>query len=281
LGRVLSFGLLLFVWTGLSPSVSAQSTAAANPQAAVQPSHDIRSIVSSRVLRIAISRFDIPPFHRHRANGTIVGKEAELAYRIAGALAVKAVFVDDATTFDEVVKLVADGRADIGINALSQTFGAVTSVRFSVPYITLRHALLYNRTTVAQEANGAPPEEILREFRGKIGIIAASPFVGFADQNFPWAPIVQYQTWDDAIQGLRSGDVDALYNNEFEVRRVLKDNPALHVRYGAAVMKDKWAFLAIAVCDSCAKLQEFINYYIAQTHTTFSIKELLSTSESD
>ena len=118
MGRVLSFGLLLFVWTGLSPSVSAQSTAAANPQAAVQPSHDIRSIVSSRVLRIAISRFDIPPFHRHRANGTIVGKEAELAYRIAGALAVKAVFVDDATTFDEVVKLVADGRADIGINAL-------------------------------------------------------------------------------------------------------------------------------------------------------------------
>jgi polar amino acid transport system substrate-binding protein len=281
LGRVQSLGVLLVAWAGLSSSVSAQLTVAVDPPAAVQASHDIRSIVSDRVLRVAISRFDIPPFHRHRANGTIVGREAELAYRIAGALGVKTVFVDDATTFDEVVKLVADGRADIGINALSQTFGAVTSVRFSVPYMTLRHALLYNRTMVAQEANGAPPEDILREFRGKIGIIAASPFVGFADQNFPWAPIVQYQKWDDATQGLRSGEVDALYNNEFEVRRVLKEDPALHVRYGAAVMKDKWAFLAIAVCDSCTKLQEFINYFIVQTRATLSIKELLSASESD
>jgi hypothetical protein len=72
-----------------------------------------------------------------------------------------------------------------------------------------------------------------------------------------------------SFEGLRKGEVDALYNNEFEVRRVLKENLALHVRYGAAVMKDKWAFLAIAVCDSCAKLQEFI------------IKELLSAARGD
>jgi polar amino acid transport system substrate-binding protein len=273
-----SFSLVLALCVGFAASPQAQSIQSTVPTITAQSSHDIRSIVSGGSLRVAISRFDIPPFHRHRANGTIVGKEAELAYQIGRALNVKVVFVDDATTFDEVVKLVADGRADIGLNALSQTYEAVTTVRFSAPYMTLRHALLYNRTMVAEEANGGPPEDVLREFRGRIGVIAASPFVLFADKNFSLATIVEYPSWNEAVDGLRNQDVDALYNNEFEVRRILKDNPAFHVRYGAAVMKDKLAFLAIAVCDSCAKLQEFINYFIAQNRATFSINELLSAS---
>jgi ABC-type amino acid transport substrate-binding protein len=263
---------------GFAASPQAQSIQSTAPTITPQSSHDIRSIVSGGSLRVAISRFDIPPFHRHRANGTIVGKEAELAYQIARALNVKVVFVDDAATFDEVVKFVADGRADIGLNALSQTYEAVTTVRFSAPYMTLRHALLYNRTMVAEEANGGPPEDVLREFRGRIGVIAASPFVLFADKNFSLATIVEYPSWNEAVDGLRNQDVDVLYNNEFEVRRILKDNPAFHVSYGAAVMKDKLAFLAIAVCDSCTKLQEFINYFIAQNRATFSINELLSAS---
>jgi polar amino acid transport system substrate-binding protein len=254
------------------------TASAANAQTlAPSESKDIRSIVASGVLRVGISRFDIPPFHRHRANGVIEGKEAELAYQIGHALNVKVKFVDEADTFDEVVGLVADGRADIAVNALSQNYAAVKSVRFSAPYLTLRHALLYDRLMVAREANGGPPEDVLREFPGKIGIIAASPFVRFADQNFPWAIVVEYKSWAEAVAGLRGHDVDALYNNEYEVRRVLKDDPSLQVEYGAAVMKDKQAFLAIAICDSCTKLQEFINYFIAQNRVTFSIDDLLST----
>lgn len=273
--------LLLLFCVGFPISLQAQSIQSTSPAVPLQSSHDIRSIVSSGTLRVAISRFDIPPFHRRRANGTIVGKEAELAHQIARALGVKVVFINDADTFDEVVKLVADGRADIGLNALSQTFEAVLKVRFSVPYLTLRHALLYNRTMAAQEANGAPPEDIMREFRGRIGIIAASPYVGFAERNFKWAAIEEYASWNEAVDAIRKQQVDALYNNEFEVRRILKDDPAFHVRYGAAVMKDKVAFLSIAICDSCIKLQEFINYFIAQNQATFSINELLSTSSAD
>jgi ABC-type amino acid transport substrate-binding protein len=237
---------------------------------------DIRTIVQSGTLRVAISRFDIPPFHRHRANGTIVGKEAELAYQIARALNIKVSFIDDANTFDEVIKLVAEGRADIGLNALPQNYGAAASVRFSAPYMKLRHALLYNRTAIAQVANGGPPEDVLREFRGRIGVIAASPFVAFADQNFALAAVIEYPDWKEAVDGLRNQEVDMLYNNEFDVRVILKGDPAFHVTYGSAVMTDRLAFLAIAICDSCAKLQEFINYFIAQNRIAFSVDEFLS-----
>jgi ABC-type amino acid transport substrate-binding protein len=275
--RIVAIVLLLFPCL-LSASNALAQTAAASPTAiGAGGVRDISSIVADGVLRVAISRFDIPPFHRRRANGTIEGKEAELAYQIGKALSVKVTFVDDAATFDEVIQLVADGRADIGLNELPQNYAAAKSVRFSAPYMTLRHALLYDRTMVAREANGGPPEDVLREFPGKIGIVAASPFVSFADQNFPWALITEYHSWDDAILGLRNHEVDALYNNEFEIRRALQDNPALHVPYGAAVMKDKLAFLTIAICDSCGRLQEFINYFIAQNRVAFSIDALLST----
>jgi len=246
-----------------------------------QIAHDLRTIVQSGTLRVAISRFDIPPFHRHRANGTVVGKEVELAYQIGRALSVKVAFVDEAETFVDVIKLVAEGQADIGLNALPQNYAAAASVRFSAPYMTLRHALLYNRTTIAEEANGGPPQDVLREFRGRIGVIAASPFVAFADQNFALATIIEFRSWKEALNALRNQEVDMLYNNEFEVRRVLKDDPAFHVTHGAAVMTDRLAFLAIAICDSCAKLQEFINYFLAQNRVTFPIDALLATSAND
>lgn len=246
-----------------------------------QASADLRTIVQRGTLRVAISRFDIPPFHRHRANGIIVGKEAELAYQIARALNVRVAFVDEANTFEEVIKLVAEGQADIGLNALPQNYRSAASVRFSAPYMKLRHALLYNRTTIAQEASGSPPEEVLREFRGRIGVIAASPFVGFADQNFALAAIIEHPGWKEAVEGLRNQEVDMLYNNEFDVRRILKDDPAFQVSYGAAVMTDRTAFLAIAICNSCAKLQEFINFFIVQNRIAFSVDEFLSNPAND
>ncbi len=253
----------------------------ADAQTGTNRFHDIESIVASGVLRVGISRFDIPPFHRRRPNGLIEGKETELVHQIARALSVKVVFVDDADTFDEVIALVASDRADIALSALTQNFAAAKSVRFSAPYMTLRHALLYDRTMVAHEANGGAPEDVLREFRGRIGVIAASPFVAFSDRNFPWAVVTEYPTWEAAVIGLRGQDVDALYSNEYDVRRVLKDAPGLHVRYGAAAMNDKQAFLAVAICDFCTKLQEFINFYFAQNAVKFSIGELLSITYKD
>ena len=53
------------------------------------PTNDLQSIVASGTLRDGMSRFDIPPFHRRRANGQIEGNDAELACQIDRALAAK------------------------------------------------------------------------------------------------------------------------------------------------------------------------------------------------
>ena len=94
-------------------------------------------------------------------------------------------FIEDADSFDAVIDLIASGKADIGISKLSQTYARLRRVRFSIPYITLRHAMLFNRAEIAREANGQSPAAILQKFHGRIGLTAKNAHVEFATANFP------------------------------------------------------------------------------------------------
>ena len=141
--------------------------------------------------------------------------------------------------------------------------------------MTLRHALLFNRVAIARAAVGRPPAAVLQKYRGRLGVIAGSAYVDFAYRNFPDATVVEAKNWDAALENLLSGQVNAVYRDEFEIRRVLKNKPALNVQLGSAVIVDQNALLSIAICDTCSKLQEFINYHIGMTRGAFTLKGLL------
>jgi ABC-type amino acid transport substrate-binding protein len=251
------------------------------PASAQQPlrpevARDLQSIVDAKVLRVAVTRFDLPSFHVRGPDGALLGPEIEMAEQIGRALGVSVDFVDDAESFDAVVNYVAAGRADIGVSKLSQTYNRLKRVRFSEPYVTLRHALLFNRVAIAREAGGRPPAAVLQKYKGRLGVITGSAYVDFAHRNFPDATVVEAKNWDAAIASLLSGQVNALYRDEFEIRRVLKHKPALNVQLGSAVIVDQNALLSIAICDTCSKLQEFINYHIGMTRGAFTLKGLLN-----
>jgi ABC-type amino acid transport substrate-binding protein len=240
--------------------------------------HDLQTIVDAKVLRVALTRFDLPSFHVRGPDGTLLGPEIEMVQQIGRALDVRVAFLDQAESFDGVVDFVAVGRADIGVSKLSQTYYRLKRVRFSQPYVTLRHALLFNRATIARAAAGRPPAAVLQKFKGRIGVIGGSAYVDFASRNFPEATVWEAKNWKDAIASLLSDRVDAVYRDEFEIRRVLKNRPALNVRLGAAAIIDQKAFLSVAICDTCGKLQEFINYHIVTTRGAFTLKQLLDSN---
>jgi polar amino acid transport system substrate-binding protein len=242
---------------------------------------DLQSIIDANRLRVAVTRFNLPSFHTHRSDGTLVGAEIEMAQQIGRALGVAVEFIEDADSFDAVVDLVAAARADIGISKLSQTYRRLHRVRFSEPYVTLRHALLFNRAAIARETNGRPPAAVLRRYNGRIGVIAASAYVEFAKSNFPEAIVVEERTWDDAVASLLAGQVEAIYRDEFEIRRIVKISPALNVQFGTAAIIDQNALLSIAICDTCSKLQELINYHLAQTKNNITLKTLLDTAKGE
>jgi len=98
-----------------------------------------------------------------------------MAQQIGRALGVKVEFLDSAQSFDAVVDFVADGHAEIGVSKLSQTYNRLKRVRFSDPYVTLRHALLFNRLVIARAAAGRSPAAALQQYRGQFGVIAGTP----------------------------------------------------------------------------------------------------------
>lgn len=243
-------------------------------------SRDLSTIVDSGTLRVAMTRFDLPAFH-WRGDAALAGPEVVLAQAIGRALGVEVVFVDDAPSFNGVVDAIVQGRADIGISKLSQTYTRLIRVRFSEPYITLRHALLFERAAVAARSEGRPPEEALRNFNGRIGVIRGSSYVDFGRRNFPAAEVVELADWNAATEALLAGKVDAIYRDEFEIRRVLKNRPALNVRLGTAVVTDQKDYLSVAICDSCAKLQQFINHHLNRTQGVFTMQGLLASDLRD
>ncbi len=251
-------------------------------EAATQPapSRDLKAIVDRGVLQVALTRFDLPAFH-WRDGASFAGPEIELARQLARALGVAVKFVDDPPSFDAVIDAVASGRADIGISKLSQTYYRLMRVRFSEPYIALRHALLYERAAVAARSKDRSPEEVLRHFRGRIGAIRGSAYVDFGRRNFGDAEIVEVADWAAAVEELVSRRVDAIYRDEFEIRRVLKNRPALNVHFGAAIISDQKALLSVAICETCGRLQEFVNYHLVQTQGTFTLQGLLASERRD
>jgi polar amino acid transport system substrate-binding protein len=237
---------------------------------------DSQTIIARGIIRVAITKFDLPGFHWREADGQLSGPEIELARVIGRLLRVGVVFVDDCPTFDAVIDAVVSGRADIGLSKLSQTPYRVLRVRFSNPYLTLRQAFLFDRAFVGQKAAGRHPEEELRKFSGTLGVVANSEYVDFARRNFADARITEHQTWEDALESLVNNRLDAIYGDEFEVRRALKKNPSLNVRFGTAAFTDVNSFLSVAICPSCIRLREFVNYQIAENRVPFSIARLLA-----
>jgi ABC-type amino acid transport substrate-binding protein len=259
----------------LMPATIQRGLAEERSASTIASARDIPSILEEGVLRVAMTRFDLPAFHQRRPDGSVVGLEADLARAIAQALGVKVALNADYNSFDTVADAVAAGRADIAVSKLSQTYYRVLHVLFSEPYVTLRHAMLYDRIAIAGMANGAEPADVLRGFRGKIGVIAASAYVDFGHRNFPHAEIVPLDSWDLVIAALKARRVEAVYRDEFEIRRVLKIEPALSIGFGSAAITDQKAFLSIAICDTCSKLQQFINYHLSAYPRAVTVDDLL------
>jgi polar amino acid transport system substrate-binding protein len=224
--------------------------------------HDLKDIIAEGHLRVAFANFDVPGFRRKLPSGEFKGPEFELAKDIAKTLNLKLVIVNGGDTFNALAKTVSDLRADIGINRMSASFERAPYVRFSQPYAKLRHAMVYNRKIVARLAKGGNPEDSFRAFAGRVGVIGASSYVEFAKDNFPAATIVEVKSWDAGIQALRDQTIDGLYRDEFEVRRVLENNPDMGVPFGSAIFTDKVDFKVIYICNPCTNLQQLVNLYI-------------------
>ncbi|WP_164781858.1 transporter substrate-binding domain-containing protein [Mesorhizobium sp. M7A.F.Ca.MR.148.00.0.0] len=233
-----------------------QARAASTPgQQAPQP------IASGDALRIAMPAFASNPFFPSDGSGDD-GIDMELAHGIAAALGVEPVFDRSAATFDDIVRQVSSGQADMAIGKLSRTLQRGRSIIYSRPYAMLRQGLIANRLNLARIAQGKPAEQIVRDFSGDLGVIEGSSFATYAATTFPHAQIHRLASWDLIIDAIRNGTIDMAYRDDFEIKKLMVDDPSMTVVARSITLTDKVDTIAVGVRPDNPHLAAFVDLYL-------------------
>lgn len=236
---------------------------------------DLQKILNRKELRVAMHKFDRPPFFMELADGSLGGIDVELAREIGAFIGVPVRFIRTANSFDEVVDQVADGRADVAISKLSMTGSRAQKIIFSTPYFKMRKAFLLNRIQLEKLGKKKPLHEILNDPQAKIGMVGKSSYESFTAQTFPKATRVPMDDWDSGlVPKVLSGELTGLYRDEFEVWRSLSDVKDGALYLVSVVLKDEMDPLSVAVSADAPGLLSVINLYVTNFYDPLTIEDV-------
>ncbi len=238
---------------------------------------DFQRIINRKKLIVAIHSVDQPPFFFINSSNELAGFDIELAKGIAEELGVEVEFNREARGFNDLVDIVDREEADMAISKLSRTLKRSRVISYSTPYIIFRQALVVNRLELAKKApsnEDIPP--FIKDFTGRLGIIANSSYVNYAIMNFPRATIVELPTWNDVIDAVFTGDVLAGYRDELEIKKIIRSRNDASLKVKSIIIKDEKDPIAIAVKRSNTQLLLWINLYLESFIDRITADELLN-----
>lgn len=235
---------------------------------------EIARIIARGELIVAVMSRDTVPF-AYEVNGKLMGVDIELVQQVSAELKVPIRFDRSAKTYDEVVEMVAMGRADLGVSKLARTLKRAKYVLFSDPYMRLEHSLLINRLAFASVARDQSVAQAVRNFNGKISVLAGSAWEEFARRNFVKATIVPYPTWAKAVEAVKKGEVVAAYRDAIEVRTIMQSDPTLALTLRTVSFSDLESILCVMVGPRDFVLQSFVNEIIANQPEKLTVNGLL------
>jgi len=223
---------------------------------------DMARITARRQGLIIATAVDLPPYVATAADGTLAGEDITLGRALAEALGVPHSFVQ-ADTPDDILGLVARGGADLAIARLSITLDRARTVRFSRPYLMLRHALLLNRYRLAQAAPGFDPPTALNTPEAVVGVVTASGYADAARRLLPKATLRNFPRWQpDIVDAVRQGDVLAGYGDERQVEASLAATPEAPLQLRRLVLDGTGDAVAIALPWSSLQLLAWVDLFL-------------------
>lgn len=236
---------------------------------------DIKNILDKGEIVVAMTRDDMTPFYFRDQSGNLSGLDIKLAKGIADKLGVGVVFNREAKSFNDVVDLVAKGKADIAISKLSRTLARAKMIRYSDPYIVFRQGLLVNRLGLAKKTQKLSEYAFIKKFTGKLGVIQDSSYVGYAMENFPKAEIVEFKTWRDVVDAVFKGDILAAYRDEMEIKKIARGREDALVRLKTIIITDQEDPIAMAVAWNKTHLLSWLNLYLKTINLELNSEKLL------
>ena len=252
LHRVLLFAMVLCLLGMANAAEQAASTATLPP--------DLARIQATGILRVALTHADYPPFYERQAGG-LRGLDIDLAHDVARRLGVDVQFNREASSWDDIVAVIAARKADVAIAALSRSLPRAQRVAYTQPYLTLPQALLVNRLKLAGLAGEGEPVVRLNNPAVRIGTLRGSSYVNFAKAAFPAAQVEVYDQWSNAVNALVSGRIHAVMFDALLCKRTLLARPELALQL-QMVVTQRPDPIAMAVNWRDREWVQWLNVYI-------------------
>ncbi|MEN8236331.1 MAG: ABC transporter substrate-binding protein [Pseudomonadota bacterium] len=239
---------------------------------------DLTCIKSRGVLVIGMINRDMPPFIMRDKDGNLSGIDVEIAREMARELGVKVAFNRSANTFDDVVEMVANRQADLGVSKISLTLLRAEKVRFTNPYVPLNKAILINRLALEEVRTNpeASLEDLLNRPSSQIGVEAGSSYVEYAKRIFPKATLVEFESWDrDIAPKVLNGELLAGFRDEWGVRETMFAAPQSYFENLSIVIKDETDPLMIITPWNSLQLLAWVNRFLEIKKINFSTDDLM------
>ena len=228
-------------------------------------------------LVVAMPQEDAPPFFMTNEEGKEMGVDMEIAQKIAHHLQVKLKILRTARTYDEVVQQVVEGKADLGISNLSITLDRAQKINYSDPYATLQKSIILNQKTFS-DLKKSDTESFRSFFRSgvKLGVVRGGSYVEFAQEEFPEAKLVLYDTWSKLLKDLDKGILGGGFWDGLEVQKSLFFRPHGSFRYQVVGLKALPDKIAIAVPKGSSDFLRWVNTFIELKLKPLKTDNLLS-----
>jgi len=224
---------------------------------------EIKRIIDRGYVTFAMTAEDCKPFYyTDITTGEFIGLDIELAYRIANRLGVKISFNRDSAAADEVIETIVNKKADIGLSGIFFTMHRAEKARFTIPYMSFKHAVLINRLEYAKIGTEKELPAFLNNFRGNIGITADSSYSDSVKIFFPHADIKNFDSWDIIMDNLLDGALLAAYRSEVEILTANTEIKDAFLFVKPVYFEDKRDRISMAVSADAPLLQEWLNIFI-------------------
>lgn len=224
---------------------------------------DITRILAAGELRIAMTADLWPPFFFLNKQKELVGLDVDMATEIARRLGVRVRFVREAKTFDEIVTMVTDRRADIAVAYLSDTLDRARLVRFTRTYVQVKPAVLINRSLAGHARRGSELKDLLNHPEARIGVTKGSSAEGFAAADYPLAKIVSYESWNEITKDIATEKLLAGVSDEIDAKSWQTANPEGAIIIETIIRDGPPDTMGIAVHRDDRHLLYWLNHFLA------------------
>jgi polar amino acid transport system substrate-binding protein len=163
----------------------------------------LERIVKTGKIRVGMSG-DQAPFNVKSRSGELIGFEVDLVRMMAQGMGVSVEFV--VRPFPELLPALKEGDVDIVMSGMAITAERSLNAVFVGPYMMSGKSLLTKDPSLADVSR----TEDIDQKNLTLAALRNSTSQAFAQKRLPLAKLVTVETYDEAIQKIRDGEVDAL-----------------------------------------------------------------------